>query len=283
MTPPEKVGWGPRKRRRGCCLPPWTMGDLDLAIEGGGHALTADGRPPEGDREPPDPGAPPDRRGRRRPAVVFIPRGPLGRARALDFAVTSGMRRDRETAAIADPEEVVRQYEDAKRAFRPPGAELPTEEACLREGFAFIPMVMEAHGGGWGAAARSVIGAVARCVAATRNVEPAVVSLDIAQRISIALHTENARAILKRRLWVGDEWDAEEPGEVSPDADMARAAVRAAESGRALGGKSRICLVGGVSPLARPLPTQRVAPGRPPWGTWGYTKCLIIWLDPLSI
>ena len=80
---------------------------------------------------------------------------------------------------------------------------LPTEEACSRAGFSFIPMVMEAHGGGWGAGARAIVGSRARCVAAVRNVEPSVASLDIAQRISVALHRENARAILKRRLWAG--------------------------------------------------------------------------------
>ena len=93
------------------------------------------------------------------------------------------------------------------RSFMPVGAELPTDEACRRAGFEFIPMVMEAHGGGWGAGARAVIGKIASCVAAARSIDPAAASLEIAQRISVALHRENARAILKRRLWVGEEWD----------------------------------------------------------------------------
>ena len=54
----------------------------------------------------------------------------------------------------------------------------------------------------------------------TRSLEPAAASLEIAQRISVALHRENARAILKRRLWAGDDWEGEEPPEVSPDADL---------------------------------------------------------------
>ena len=112
-------------------------------------------------------------------------------------------------------------YEDEKRRFQPAGAELPTEEACRRVGFLFIPMVMEAHGGGWGAGARAVIGSWARCVAATRCIEPAVVAPDIAQRISVALHRENARAILKRRLLAGDDLEGSEPDEESPDADAA--------------------------------------------------------------
>ena len=82
-------------------------------------------------------------------------------------------------------------------------------------------MVMEAHGGGWGAGARGVIGAISRCVAAARNIEPSVASLELAQRISIALHRENARAILKRRSWEGVAGRLDEPCEESPDADMA--------------------------------------------------------------
>ena len=129
------------------------------------------------------------------------------------------MRADREARVIADPEAVIREYEDSKRSFQPPGADLPTGEACVLAGFDFVPMVMEAHGGGWGAGAREVIGAVARCVAAARNIAPAAASLDIAQHISVALHRENARAVLKRRIWVGAEWEDEAPGEASPAAD----------------------------------------------------------------
>ena len=105
------------------------------------------------------------------------------------------------------------------RDFKPPGADLPTGEACAQAGFDFVPMIMESHGGGWGAGARKVIGDIARCVAAARKIDPAAASLDIAQRISVALHRENARAILKRRLWAGDDWDADDPGEASLDAD----------------------------------------------------------------
>ena len=119
------------------------------------------------------------------------------------------------------PMGVISAYEASKKSFKPLGAELPTEEACLRAGFSFIPMVMEAHGGGWGADARGVIGSISRCAAAARNVGPAAASLDIARRISIALHRENARTILKRRMWAGDDWDVEESCDVSSDADWA--------------------------------------------------------------
>jgi hypothetical protein len=210
----REAGLGPEKEKGGL-LP----ASMDHGGEGG-RGPAAD-PPPGGGWEPPDPG--PDRvgRGRRRPADVYVPRGPLGTARALDFAVTSGMRPDREAAVLADPEGAIKAYEDSKRSFRPPGAELPTEEACLRAGFCFIPMVMEAHGGGWGAEARAAIASIARCVAAARCIEPAAASLAIAQRISVALHRENARAVLKRRMWAGDAADGEEPDEASPDADLA--------------------------------------------------------------
>ena len=77
----------------------------------------------------------------------------------------------------------IKAYEDVIRSPRPPGSLLPTDEACREAGFSFVPMVMEAHGGGWGAGARAVIGSIARCVAAACSVEPAVASLEIAQRI----------------------------------------------------------------------------------------------------
>ena len=79
--------------------------------------------------EPPEPGPEQLGRGRRRPADVFIPRGPLGGARALGFPATSGVRPDREAAVLADPEGAISAYEDEKRRFQPAGAELPTEEA----------------------------------------------------------------------------------------------------------------------------------------------------------
>jgi hypothetical protein len=206
-------GLGPEKEKANL-LPP--------SMDHGGFDRRGAAAPPPvgGGWEPPDPGPEHVGRGRRRPADVFIPRGPLGGARALDFAVTSGMRPDRELAVLADPEGAIKAYEDSKRSFRPPGALLATEEACQGAGFDFVPMVMEAHGGGWGAGARAVIGSIARCVAAARNVEPSVTSLELAQRISIALHRENARAILKRRMWSGGADEGEEPSEASPDADL---------------------------------------------------------------
>ena len=59
-------------------------------------------------------------------------------------------------------------------------------------------MVVEAHGGGWSKAARAVLGSVAKCIAATQYDSLEIVSLAIAQRLSVSLHRENARAIVRR-------------------------------------------------------------------------------------
>ena len=59
-------------------------------------------------------------------------------------------------------------------------------------------MVIESDASGWGSAARQTLAFIARSVAAAREEKQEVVSLRIAQRMSIALHRETARAILKR-------------------------------------------------------------------------------------
>jgi hypothetical protein len=87
---------------------------------------------------------------------------------------------------------VLERYEDFKRSF------LDTGRLCEEAGFDFTPMVMEAHAGAWCPAARRVIDLVSRSLAASGNEQGEVVSLRIAQRLSIALHRENARAVLRR-------------------------------------------------------------------------------------
>ena len=61
-------------------------------------------------------------------------------------------------------------------------------------------MVMEAHSGAWSPVARKVLDWVADGVAATKIQPKEIASLIIAQRMSIAFHRENARAILKRAV-----------------------------------------------------------------------------------
>ena len=57
-------------------------------------------------------------------------------------------------------------------------------------------MVMEAHGGGWGKEARRALAVLAK--RAADAAEPALVAAEHAQRLSLLLHKENARAVLRR-------------------------------------------------------------------------------------
>ena len=128
----------------------------------------------------------------RRPADVWLPRGCSGGAEASDFAVTSGMRSDLFRASVEAPGLAFEQYERFKRNY------CNTQELCTAAGFRFVPVVFEAHAGGWSPMARGLFDWIAREAAARQHEDPGSVSLRIAQRISVALHRENARAILMR-------------------------------------------------------------------------------------
>jgi len=128
----------------------------------------------------------------RRPADVWLPQGTDGRSEALDFAVTSGMRADRLHRSTTEPGSVLKEYELFKKTYKDTG------QQCEQAGFRFTPMVLEAHGGSWSPVARQVFDRLAKRAAAATGEEPSLVSLRIAQRTSVALHRENARAILKR-------------------------------------------------------------------------------------
>ena len=128
----------------------------------------------------------------RRPADVWLPRGQHGRAEALDFAVTSAMRADVIPEAASSPELVFERYNRLKREFK------GTAEACDTAGFTFVPMVIEAHSGGWSPLARTTLDWIARQASACTGEEHGPAALRIAQRISATLHRENARAIHKR-------------------------------------------------------------------------------------
>ena len=138
----------------------------------------------------------------RRPADVWLPRGASGGAEALDFAVTSGMRSDLFRASAEAPHLAFEQYDRFKRRYG------QTEQLCTTAGFRFVPVVFEAHAGGWSPMARGLFDWLAREAAARHNEDAGSVSLRIAQRISVALHRENARAILFR--------DAEPEPQASP-------------------------------------------------------------------
>lgn len=59
---------------------------------------------------------------------------------------------------------------------------------------------MESHGGSWSSTTRNIIGRVAAGQSSAWNEDGEEASLRIAQRMSVALHRENVRAVLKRTL-----------------------------------------------------------------------------------
>ena len=130
--------------------------------------------------------------GGRRPADVWLPRGPSGRGEALDFACTSGLRTDMWRCVLQNPNCVFESYEDYKFTYKYTG------QFCEAAGFQFTPMVLETHSGAWSPAARRMLDWLASSQSATKGVSKEAASFIIAQRLSVSLHRENARAILKR-------------------------------------------------------------------------------------
>jgi len=128
----------------------------------------------------------------RRPADVYLPRWRNGTAAAWDFAATSGLRADLLAASAASSSAPTERYEEFKRQHQ------DTARQCAEQGFTFLPMVVEAHGGGWGREARRAFGVLAKRVADATGEDAAVVADQQAQRLSVSLHRENARAVLRR-------------------------------------------------------------------------------------
>ena len=130
----------------------------------------------------------------RRPADVYIPRWRLGPPAAWDFAVTSGLRMDQHVDAVSNPGGITSRYEDFKCSHG------DTRSECQAQGITFIPMVMEAVGGGWGKSARCVWSELAKTSAlANGELETnTTCAVMLQQRLSMTLHRENARACLRR-------------------------------------------------------------------------------------
>ena len=126
---------------------------------------------------------------------------------ALDFAATSGMQSSLLRQSAEDPTSVVVSYEQRKKDFIPQGETLSTESLCSRQGFHFTPMVLDAHGGGMGKDFRIVTDAIGKQAAAVSGHRCDFHSFLIAQRISVTLHRENARAILRRRVESTEDHD----------------------------------------------------------------------------
>ena len=127
-----------------------------------------------------------------------MPRWGDGGAVALDFAVTCGLRATELYHSATDPSHSLVEYENFKREY------LSTAQQCEQQHLQFTPMVVEAHGGSWGPAAKETFKAIARAFADQSGTPVCVASAELAQRISITLERENARAIL-RRLVVAEE------------------------------------------------------------------------------
>ena len=75
---------------------------------------------------------------------------------------------------------------------------LNTASQCAQAGISFCPLVIEAVAGGWSDALRSDVYWITCESDRCSPVRGSDASFKIAQRISCALHRENARAILKR-------------------------------------------------------------------------------------
>ncbi len=128
----------------------------------------------------------------RRPADVYLPRYRRGAPACLDFAVTSGLRRDVLAATLRDKTAPTRQYGDHKCSH------LDTKATCESEGMSFIPMVMEACGGSWGPEAHKVWSEIAKATAQATGELESSVATRIFQNTGFTLHRENARAIVRR-------------------------------------------------------------------------------------
>lgn len=84
------------------------------------------------------------------------------------------------------------EYADYKRTYK------DTQTKCQEQGIEFVPLVIEAHGGGWGAQLRQAVGFLAIQQKAAGEWCREGAPVRIAQRISTSLQRENARAVLRR-------------------------------------------------------------------------------------
>ena len=131
----------------------------------------------------------------RRPADVYLPRGVGGTKRApaaLDWAITSGLRADKVQQVVEGSTDILAEYADFKRSFK------DTESKCQQQGIQFIPLIVEAHGGGWGGPLRQAMGYLAAQQKAAGEWCREGTATRMAQRISTTLQRENARAIFRR-------------------------------------------------------------------------------------
>ena len=128
----------------------------------------------------------------RRPADVWIANWNLHGPAAFDVAVTSGLRQGHLAASAADGSKASMDYEVRKCHH------LDTLQACATEGLQFIPLVVEACGAGWGPTALKTWRSLSAAIAARTSESSSVELQRLLQALGIALHRENARAIMRR-------------------------------------------------------------------------------------
>ena len=106
--------------------------------------------------------------------------------------MTSGLRSDTLQSVILDPTAVCAQYDDFKRGY------LDTETQCAARNLDFLPFIVEAHSGGVGKTARRICSHIAKIGSARESEDISETTSTLFRRITISLHRENARAVLRR-------------------------------------------------------------------------------------
>ena len=94
--------------------------------------------------------------------------------------------------SASDPAAAANAYADVKRSF------LNTAQQCQDQGFAFVPMVVDGAGGGWCDDAEKVWASLAQAIAASSGIEASTTTAELYQGLSLILHREGARAVLRR-------------------------------------------------------------------------------------
>ena len=107
--------------------------------------------------------------------------------------MTSGLRPDMVAASSRDCGAACRLYDDHKRGY------LDTHRQCTQQGLGFVPLVVEAVGGGWGKEARKIWSELAKSMALAQGelASNSECGASLVQRFSNMLHRENARAVLR--------------------------------------------------------------------------------------
>ena len=128
----------------------------------------------------------------RRPADVYLPNwGAYGPA-AMDLAATSGMRGSVLATSAGDGASAAANYEIRKKIHH------NTAQLCAGQGLQFIPLVVEACGGGWGPTAVATFRKLGALHASRLGMSASDGAEQLFQALSIALKRENARAVLRR-------------------------------------------------------------------------------------